>query len=113
MRFYHPGAREDINPPTVNHPTMGRCITAPPSMWDTCPFTKVKIPKYVPAQPHSLALAIDDRFYVVPPTQPDGSPGFVDLPDYLPVKVVKNMAPHLLTEREARTAGLLDEKEGS
>lgn len=101
-RYYHNGDMS-LRPPTVKHPTLGPCITAPPCTWDLDPFTKTRAPKYVPLEhPSSICFyTAETGLHVIPPG------GYVDIPPTISEDAVKGMAPHLLTEEEAIAAGLV------
>jgi hypothetical protein len=109
MRFYHDGKNHEV--PTKPHPEIGeRAIKVPPMFWTK----KIAIQKYdgsveIQTVPEFRALPEDAvtlslvgiGFWVIPPG------GFIDVPDHVPVHAVKDSCPALLTESEARGAGIL------
>jgi len=108
MRFYHDGSHNRV--PTVNHPTLGPAVRVPPMFWQTDPITNAKIPAFMACPPDALAFSIPGvGTFVVK----RGESVDLPVPERMSVASLKNMAPQLLTEEEARAAGVLDAKKPS
>ncbi|HJU22759.1 MAG TPA: hypothetical protein VJ891_09630 [Casimicrobiaceae bacterium] len=102
MRFYHPGDKADPKPraPVVKHPVYGTAI-ARPLMFCPTDAHGNHIPQYDACHPNAIVIAFKGHtHWIVPPG------GYVDLPNELPVELVKAHAPQLLTEEEAVERGL-------
>lgn len=106
-RYYHDGSRNNV--PSLNHPTLGRAVKVPSTFWPVDPNVRdemgrpMRVPQYAPLPEDAICISLMDYgFFVVPPGGSIEIPENVIRPDRL-----KNLAPQLLTEDEARAAGLI------
>ena len=106
MRFYHDGSRNKV--PTISHPQMGRAVKVPPLFWPIDPITRAAIPSYMPCPEDALAFSfVGIGCFVVKRGESVDLPVGTN-PGQVTLESVKNAAPQLLAEDEARAAGLLD-----